>query len=102
MNASDSDVYFGRALADWRVTPKASPNFRPAVWLRIKQRSRETWAAYLRAHLAALSVATVAALVVAGWTGYSLARAEIESSREHMVFSYLADLDPRVMAKLRP
>src|SRR5688572_29745506 len=102
MNPSDPKDRFSRALADWRVTPKADPNFRPAVWQRIKQRSRETWATYVRAHLVAWSVAGAAALVVAGWTGHSFARAKIDSSRDQMVVSYLGNLDPRVMAKLRP
>jgi hypothetical protein len=30
------------------------------------------------------------------------ARAKLDSSREQMVVSYLGNLDPRVMAKLRP
>ncbi len=74
----------------------------PAVWQRIKQRSRETWTAYLRAHLVAWTVTGTAALVVAGWTGHSFARAKVDASREKMVVSYLSNLDPRVIAKLRP
>jgi hypothetical protein len=102
MKPSDSNDSFSRTLADWQMTPKADPNFRPAVWQRIKQRSHETWFAYLRAHLVPWSLAGAAALVAAGWTGHSFARAKLDSSREQMVVSYLGDLDPRVMAKLRP
>jgi hypothetical protein len=102
MNPSPSNDPFSRTLAEWRVSPKANPNFRPAVWQRIKQRSRETWAAHVRAHLVAWTVTGAAALVAAGWTGHSFARAKLESSREQMVVSYLGNLDPRVMAKLRP
>ncbi|MEY4202260.1 MAG: hypothetical protein RLZZ265_4000 [Verrucomicrobiota bacterium] len=102
MNPSPPNDPFSRTLADWRVSPKSDPNFRPAVWQRIGQRSRETWAAYVRAHLAAWTVAGAVALVAASWTGHLFARAKLDSSREQMVVSYLGNLDPRVMAKLRP
>ncbi len=102
MNPSPPNDPFSRTLAEWRVNPKPDPNFRPAVWQRIKQRSRETWAAYVRTHIVAWTVAGAAALVAGGWTGHSFARAKTDSSREQMVVSYLGNLDPRVMAKLRP
>lgn len=102
MNSSPPNDPFSRTLAEWRVNPKPDPTFRPAVWQRIMQHSRETWAAYMRAHLVVWTVTGAAALVVAGWTGHSFAQAKIDSSREQMVVSYLGNLDPRVMAKLRP
>lgn len=99
MNPSPPNDPLSRRLAEWRVNPKSDPNFRPAVWQRIKQHSRETWAAYVRAHLVAWTVTGAAALVAAGWTGHSFAQAKIDSSREQMVVSYLGNLDPRVLAK---
>jgi len=100
MNPSDLDSSLSRQLADWRVTPPLNPNFRAAVWQRIQSRTRETWSAYVRAHLVGWSVAAGVAVAVAGWTGRSIAQAKLEAGREKMVVSYLVDLDPRVMAKL--
>jgi hypothetical protein len=40
------------------------------------------------------------AMLVAGWTGRSIAQAKLEAGREQMAVSYLIDLDPRVLAKL--
>jgi len=102
MNPSHPNDPLSRTLAEWRVNPKPDPTFRPAVWERIKQRSRETWSAYLRAHLVVWTVTGAAALVTAGWTGHLFAETRINASREQMVVSYLNSLDPRVMAKVQP
>ncbi|MDO8543649.1 MAG: hypothetical protein Q7S40_24680 [Opitutaceae bacterium] len=102
MNPPDLNDSLSRTLASWRVNPPANPNFRPMVWQRIRNHSRDTWAGYLRAHLLGWSVAAGLAIVTAGWAGHSVARAQLESSREQMVVNYLGNLDPRVMAKLRP
>jgi hypothetical protein len=102
MNSSDPHDSLSGTLADWRVQPKADPNFRPAVWQRIRQKTHETWATYVRAHLAAWSIAAFATVVIAGVAGVSAGRAELSDQRETMVVSYLVELDPRVQAKLRP
>ncbi|HEX2851983.1 MAG TPA: hypothetical protein VHO24_02005 [Opitutaceae bacterium] len=101
MNPSDQNDPLSRTLASWQVTPPTDPNFRPAVWQRIKQRSRESWAAYVRGHLVAWSVTAGLAFVAAGWTGHTVAQARLDASREQMVVNYLGELDPRVMANLR-
>jgi hypothetical protein len=90
-----------RALATWRVSPPADPNFRPAVWNKIKAPSAGTWSAYVRTHLAGWSVVAGLAIAVGGWTGHVVAQAKLEASREQMAVSYLSELDPRVLAKLR-
>jgi hypothetical protein len=100
MNPSDPDPSLSRVLADWQVTPKSDPRFRPAVWQRIQVSTRETWATYVRAHLVGWTVATSLAVAAAVWTGQNAAQAKLEASREQMVVSYLVDLDPRVLAKL--
>lgn len=102
MNSSDPNDRLSRVLGDWRVQPSADPNFRPAVWQRIRQRTRETWAGYVRTHLAAWSVAAVVAMGMAGWTGLTAGRAQLDAKRDAMVVAYLVELDPRVQAKLRP
>ncbi len=100
MNSPDSNKPLSRTLAAWRVSPKPDPNFRPAVWERIRQRTRETWASYVQAHLATWAIVAGIAVAAAGWTGHSVARAQLDAEREQMVVSYLSELDPRVMAKL--
>jgi hypothetical protein len=89
-------------LRQWRVSPARDPEFRPAVWRRIAQRSRDTWAGYVRAHRFAWSLAALVAIGGAGWSGHAAARAKSAAEREAMVTSYLVALDPRVQAELRP
>ncbi|MBI5767666.1 MAG: hypothetical protein HZA93_07710 [Verrucomicrobia bacterium] len=91
-----------RVLAEWRVQPPSNPHFRPAVWQRIAQGRRESWPTYLRAHLVGWTVAAGVAVVAAGWAGHTAGRAKLAADREQMVISYLGEIDPRVMAKLRP
>lgn len=102
MNSPESPDPLSPTLAAWHVQPKADPNFRPAVWQRIRRSTRETWAGYVRAHLAAWSLAALAAITIGGWSGVSAGRARLSAEREAMVVSYLVELDPRVQAKLRP
>lgn len=104
MNLPESKDPLSDTLQAWRVTPRSSPNFRPAVWARIQRERRagETWAAYMRTHLVGWTVGATLVVVAAGWSGHWAARAKIEAGREQMVVSYLGNLDPRVMAKLRP
>lgn len=90
------------SLRHWRVTPPRDPGFRPAVWRRMAQRSRDTWAGYVRAHRLAWSVAAIAMVGVAGWTGHAAAQARLAAERDAMVTAYLVELDPRVQAGLRP
>src|SRR5215212_8586149 len=102
MNSFDPNDPLSRALGEWRVHAKADANFRPAVWQRIRQQARLTWAAYVREHLVGWSVIATLAIVAAGWAGRSAAQAKLDEGRDQMVVSYLGKLDPRVMAKLRP
>src|SRR5687767_16007834 len=102
MSTPDPDERLSRTLEDWRIQPLVNPNFRPAVWQRIRQRSGETLASYVRAHAAAWSIATVLAVTAAGLVGVTAGRAQLNVKRDAMVVSYLVDLDPRVQAKLRP
>lgn len=91
-----------RALSDWRVHPRANPDFRPTVWQRVQSSESVTWETHGRAHLARWSVVAGLAIAVAGWAGHAAARSQLEANRERMVVSYLGELDPRVLAKLRP
>lgn len=102
MDSPHSQDSLSAVLRHWRVRPALAPAFRAAVWQRIAQRSRDSWAGYLQAHRLVVSVATVAVLGVAGWTGHAAAQAKIAADRDAMVVTYLVGLDPRVQAKLRP
>lgn len=101
MIPSDPNQRLSATLGSWRVIPPRDPNFRPAVVKRIQQRARATWTEYVRAHGAVWSAAALVAISAAGWTGHAIAQARIQESREQMVVSYLGNLDPRVLAKLR-
>ena len=102
MKPADPNDPLSRALADWKVHAKSDPHFRPSVWQRIREDSRETWASYVRARVVGWSVTAGLAVAIAGWAGHSAAKAKLDASRDEMVVSYLGKLDPRVMAKLRP
>lgn len=102
MNSSEPNDPLSRALVEWRVNPPADPQFRPAVWQRIRRRAQDTWAGYFQAHLAQWSVVAIFAVTVAGWAGHAAGEARVEAERDAMVTSYLIELDPRVQAMLRP
>ncbi len=102
MNAPDPLDPLSRTLATWRVDPPARPDFRPAVWQRLKRSSQESWAGYLRARSGLWTSIAAVAIVAATWTGRSMAQAQQEAGRERMVVSYLVELDPRVLALVQP
>jgi hypothetical protein len=102
MKSPEPNDPLSRVLADWRVQPAAQPNFRPEVWQRIREQSRESWATYIRGHLAGWTMAALVAISAAGWAGHAAGRAQLDTKRDAMVVAYLVDLDPRVQAKLRP
>lgn len=101
MDSPRHDDPLSETLQHWRVHAARDPEFRPAVWRRIAQRSRDTWAGYVRAHGLAWSVAALAMIGVAGWSGHAAARARVSADRDAMVMAYLVELDPRVQAGLR-
>ncbi|HYD85420.1 MAG TPA: hypothetical protein VEA63_15245 [Opitutus sp.] len=102
MNSLEPDDTLARALADWRIRPPANPNFRPAVWQRLRQRTRETWSGYVRAHASAWVLIAALTLTASGWAGLSAGKAKLAAERDAMVTAYLVELDPRVQATLRP
>jgi hypothetical protein len=89
-------------LHAWQVTPPADPNFRQEVWQRIGKQPGATWPAYVRAHMAAWSMAVALAMGVAAFTGSAVARSQTRADRSAIVATYLVDLDPRVQAVLKP
>jgi hypothetical protein len=102
MNSPEPNDPLSRVLAEWRVQPPPHPNFRPDVWQRIRRQSRESWANYIRGHMAGWTMAALVAVTAAGWAGLAVGRAQLDAKRDAMVVAYLVDLDPRVQAKLRP
>jgi len=102
MDSPQKNDPLSETLQQWNVRPARDPEFRPAVWRRIAQRSRETWAGYVRAHRLAWSVAALAMIGFGGWTGHTVAQVRMAADREAMITAYLVELDPRVQAGLRP
>lgn len=102
MHPPDRSDSLARTLADWRVNPRVEPQFRPAVWQRLRDHSRATWSGYVRSHLATWSVVAAVAVAAAGWAGRSAGQARLSAERDAMIVSYLVELDPRVQARLRP
>jgi len=102
MKPTTSHDPLSRTLAAWQVDPPAAPGFRPAVWERLRREDNASWTGHLRSHLAAWCVVALVAAGVAGWAGRSVAQAQLAADRERMVFSYLGELDPRVLAQVRP
>ena len=101
MTPPETPDSLSEALRQWRVQPPRNPDFRPSVWRRIRQSTSETWAGYLRQHLAAWSLAAAVVVTAAGWGGHAVAQAKLNAERETMVVAYLVELDPRVQAGLR-
>lgn len=102
MNSLKSDDTLSRALADWRIRPPANPNFRPAVWQRLRDRTHETWSGYLRARAPTWALIAALTITASGWAGLSAGKARLAAERDAMVVAYLVELDPRVQATLRP
>ena len=100
MNPSRDSL--AEVLRSWRVTPPADPDFRNRVWRRIGKPAATTWPAFLRAHAAAWSLASIVVLGAAAYSGSALARSQMRVDREAMVATYLVNLDPRVQAVLKP
>jgi len=97
-----SPVTLTKLLHNWQVTPSPDPNFRHNVWERIRRSKRVTWLGYLKSHATIWFISATMAMVVAGYTGNSLARSHVRTDRENLVVTYLVNLDPRVQAALNP
>lgn len=101
MNPPDPQDCLSATLRSWQVAPPRDPNFRPAVLARIQSEARATWSDYVRAHGLSWTAAALVAVAASGWAGHAVAQARLEEKREQMVVSYLGNLDPRVLAKVR-
>ncbi len=101
MNPSDPQNPLSAALRSWQVNPPRDPTFRPAVLDRIQRRARASWVDYVRSHGVSWFAAAVVAIGTSGWAGHTAAQTRMKEKREQMVVSYLGNLDPRVLAKLR-
>ena len=100
MMPPDPDGDLSRRLQAWRISPPVDPQFRPAIWERLRRQAPVTWTGYLHQHRATWAVTVALAVIAAGWVGRSAAHAKIEQRREQMVVNYLGAIDPRVIANL--
>lgn len=98
MNMKQEDEKLTRALADWRVTPAANPDFRPGVWARIARARREVaFGEFLRTHAVPCAALLVVALGVGAWTGQDRAKTRVAAERAALVANYVQGLDARAM-----
>lgn len=90
----------------WTVSPKSDPGFRAAVWARIEvgRRLPATWSAWLKAHVASVTVYAAATIIVASAGGGLLAANQAGRERDQLIQRYVASIDPhqRVNAQSNP
>lgn len=98
MKMNPEDENLARVLAEWRVAPARTADFRAAVWARVaRARGDAAWGGYVRARAAACAALLAVALVVGAWTGRERARARVELERAELAASYVQALDARTM-----
>jgi len=99
MNAPPNPL--SRALGTWRIVPPGDPQFRTAVWARLKAARDLRWAAYVRQHAIASCAALALAVVAGGWLGQWQAHRQAVQDREVLATTYLGEIDARVIADTR-
>jgi hypothetical protein len=98
MKTPDTKDFLSRALDEWRITPRRSPNLRAATWARIEAtRAGRTWLEYAAAHRTLVASLAVVALLVGGWIGRERAQLRREVDRAQLAESYVRSLDARTM-----
>lgn len=99
MNPAERDECVARTLSEWRVDPPRNPQFRAAVWARIRGGGHgAAWADYARAHGLAVAGALALALALGGWAGRERAQARVAADRAEIARTYVQALDARAMA----
>ncbi len=90
-------------LERWVVSPTADPNFRPAVTARLAAaRPARDLASYLRSHPALWTAAAALAVSGSAWAGHEAARVRDRADQRFLADTYVTQLDPRVLAGLKP
>ena len=84
------------------IAPKASPDFRSAVWRRIEARTAQQsrWTGWLRLHQGAVASAALASLAFSVGLGNWAAGVQARQIRERWVEQYVASIDHGVRASL--
>lgn len=93
MKATDPLI---RTLQVWRVNPPPDATFRTEVWKRIEERRGGAWRNWKRTPVLGASAALLATVVLAGWIGHAVGRAQMRDDREILLATYTASLDARV------
>ncbi len=87
-----------RTLADWRVAPGRTPEFRAAVWARIgEEKATLSWAVYARRNAGIVAGALALAATVGGVIGKEQARAQADAASARLAAAYVQGLDARAM-----
>lgn len=90
----------------WTVSPRPDPGFRAAVWARIEAGRRQpaNWFAWLKVHVASVTLYAAASIAFVGTSGGLLATRQAGHDREQLIQRYVTSIDPhqRVDAEGRP
>lgn len=97
MNPNPNDAELGLLLREnFHTSPTKNPAFRAEVWARIEANRRlpATWSAWLKLNAVRFAMIALATAALAGVGGGWIATAQAEQTREQLVQSYLASIDP--------
>lgn len=98
MSSQEPQSFLPETMANWRVKPRADPNFRAIVWERISARSQvASFGHYVRAHGSLVASAFAIALLLGGWVGREQARTRVSHDRAEIASAYVQALDARTM-----
>lgn len=102
MPSIDPRDSLSRTLADWRVSPPRSPQFRAQVWERIAAAKHSLpWSRYVRVHAAAVGGVLALAVVLGVVSGQGQARARATADRAQLAAQYVQTYDARSMHLVR-
>lgn len=103
MDPRQTDDDLARLLRGYlNVAPKASPDFRSAVWRRIESRraAENRWTDWLRLHRTPVASAALASLALSVGLGNWAAGLQARQIRERWVEQYVASIDHGVRTSL--
>ncbi len=100
MDAPNPTDPLSRALADWRVAPRRTAEFRALVQARLAgggATGELSWTAYARRHIAGVAGALALALALGAFGGQEIARARAAAQSARLATAYVQGLDARAM-----
>ncbi len=99
MDSRQSSEPLARTLADWRVTPRRTPQFRALVQARLAgEPAGLAWSDYARRHRAGVVGALALALTCGAFGGQGIARTRAAAQKAQLATAYVQALDARAMS----